>query len=128
MRGARSAAYGRLCARSGGAAVALDPDESPRLAAFDLLVALQSAAVRSASVESGGAGGAVVLAGPGGFANAPVVALVPLPASGGVAGTMRADVAGKALEKRFGPLAAGRADCGGAQAVELLRVTDAEVV
>jgi hypothetical protein len=67
-------AYGRLCARSGGAALAIDPDEDPHLAGYDLLMALQSAAVNAPALE--GAAG-TVLSGPAAFANEPVVALVP---------------------------------------------------
>ncbi len=85
--------YARLCARSGGAALALDADEDPRLAGYDLLQALQMAAVHGASVTP--AGGRV-LSGPAAFANEPVLALVP----GGRA-EFSAEAGGRELKQRL---------------------------
>jgi len=92
-------AYRRLCLRSGGAAVAVDPLEAPRLGGFDVLVALQSPAVGPVRVQ---AADAVVLEGPGRFANTPIVAAVPR-AEATVA--LGADVGGRALERRIDPWA-----------------------
>ncbi len=86
-------AYARLCARGGGAAVALDPDEAPLLAGYDLLVALQAAAVHAASVQPDGG---EVLSGAGRFANAPVVAL-----AGGGDAEFRAEAGGRPLTGRL---------------------------
>jgi hypothetical protein len=91
-----------LCAGTGGVAIGLPCWQAPDLAVLDFLANLQEPAVRSASVSVPAPAQAVLWAGPGDFANQPVVAVVALARQEGpLAGRLDARAQGASTSAEF---------------------------
>ncbi len=95
--------WGEFCAGAGEAlAAALPQAMAPRMAALDFLSNLRWPTLMGApALRLAGGRRAVLLAGPGQFANQPVVAICRTPGGGSLAGEFQAAAGGRELEREF---------------------------
>jgi hypothetical protein len=121
--GRPSSAYRALCAETGGVALAIPPAMAPELGVLDFLANLSQPAVSAVVRSAGGAPAHGVLAGPGDFANQPVVTQAG--GAGGQQARLTVQVGEEAVACDEDPRGASRLPTNAAQADALLRVLGA---